>query len=165
MKVFNIVDAMGYLKDRYGSENMPSCEETLRRAIRTGDLKVQEAGDPGRKGYTITEQDLVDYAEKRMSRLGKSRKRIEIHQGAVPVAYRMEEMVKFPDLYEKYLNGTLDKDQYLLALFHEKTKWETKMKQYKEDLARVEMERLKLENEIHDCQSAIESFAIGIQSM
>ena len=100
-----------------------------------------------------------------MSRLGKSRKRIEIHQGAVPVAYRMEEMVKFPDLYEKYLNGTLDKDQYLLALFHEKTKWETKMKQYKEDLARVEMERLKLENEIHDCQSAIESFAIGIQSM
>lgn len=36
MKVFNIVDAMGYLKDRYGSENMPSCEETLRRAIRTG---------------------------------------------------------------------------------------------------------------------------------
>ena len=58
MKLYTIPEALTFLAEEYGANRMPTSQETLRRAIRTGDLLVQEEGDPGRKGYTISEADL-----------------------------------------------------------------------------------------------------------
>ena len=71
MKLYTIPEALTFLAEEYGANRMPTSQETLRRAIRTGDLLVQEEGDPGRKGYTISEADLRTYARNRLSRMDR----------------------------------------------------------------------------------------------
>lgn len=82
MKAYGVSEAIMFLQERYGRDNMPTSEETLRRAIRTGELKVQEQGDPGRKGYTILETNLVEFAERRMSRIRARRSSGHSERGA-----------------------------------------------------------------------------------
>ncbi len=166
MKVYSVLESITFLKDRYGRENMPSCEETLRRAIRTGDLKVQETGDPGRKGYAISEDNLIAYAEKRMRRLGRQIPIMAVKSETRPGEIVQEkEISKFPEVYRQYIEGKLEKEQYFLKLYSEKIKWESLAKKHKERLAQIEMERLRIENEIQDCQSSIEAFDMAIRTM
>ena len=40
--VYTITEALRFLRKEYGAQNMPTSEETLRRAVRSGQLRVQE---------------------------------------------------------------------------------------------------------------------------
>lgn len=165
MKLYNISEAIVFLQEHYGSQ-MPTSEETLRRAVRTKSLAVQESQDPGKRGYTILESDLRDYAEKRLNRIAQ-RKTKPLTQEKYVSSSRQEaqedEFVLFPMLYKKYLDKTLDADKYYLSLFSEKSKWEERMARQKEALMRLDMERQRLENDIELSKSAIEAYEDGIK--
>lgn len=167
MKLYNISEAIVFLQEHYGSQ-MPTSEETLRRAIRTKSLTVQESQDPGKRGYTILESDLRDYAERRLNRIAQRKTKTKpLTQGRYVSSSRQEaqedELVPFPVLYKKYLDKTLDADKYYLSLFSEKLKWEERMVRQKEALMRLDMERQRLENDIELSKSAIEAYEDGIK--
>lgn len=161
MKCYNIPEAIVFLKQEYGAENMPTSEETLRRAIRTKLLLAQETGIPGRRGYTIAEKELRAYAEKR---LGRIRARKSPHQTDVVMgdAMSQKEPKLFPDLYGQYAEGKITSSFYYRELFNEKMKWEQLMYGKQERLAKLDAQRTALENEILSCQSAIDAYADGI---
>ena len=166
MKVFSISEAIVFLLNEYGEENMPTSEETLRRAIRTKKLIAQEDGVPGRKGYSITENDLRAYAE---DRLKMSRKR----KGSAPantsryVVRQAEpadnkELVQFPDLFARYISKEIPATTYYKLLFSERIKWENAMHDKQELLAQLNTQIVVLQNDIQSCQSAIEAYSDGI---
>lgn len=161
MKYYSIPDAITFLAQEYGAENMPTSEETLRRAIRTKVLLVQEAGDPGRRGYTITEKELRTYAEKRLERI---RTRNTPRQTGVMMGDATPQQTPklFPDLYGQYADGKITSSFYYRELFNEKMKWEQLMYGKQEQLAKLDAQRRALENDILSCQSAIDAYADGI---
>lgn len=161
--VYSISEAVMFLRKTYGEESMPSSEETLRRAVRTGELKVQESGDPGRKGYSIDETDLREYAEKRLNRLRARRmsERDNLLKDAGPASGDF--LTQFPELYNRFISGQLTPEKYYMALFNEKLKWEKQIRVVQENLAKLELERQSLKNEIMTCQSAIEAYEDGIK--
>lgn len=161
MKCYSISDAIVFLAQEYGAENMPTSEETLRRAVRTERLRVQEEGAPGCRGYTITEKELRAYAEKRMERLrarSTPRKSGVIMSEAIP----QEKPRLFPDLYRQYADGKITSSSYYRELFNEKMKWEQIMCGKQEQLAKLDTQRRVLKNDILSCQSAIDAYADGI---
>lgn len=167
MKIYSISEAIGFLAQEYGAENMPTSEETLRRAIRTKKLKVQEDGDPGRKGYSILEEDLRKYGENRLKRAINRKNRapsISSSYGVVETAPKREKIkpVSFPELFTQYTDGNLSSTDYYKALFSERTKWEKIMHDKQLQLAQLNAKMVLLQNEIESCQSAIDAYSDGI---
>lgn len=170
MKFYTIPEALTFLAKEYGANRMPSSLETLRRAVRTGDLLVQEEGDPGRKGYTISEVDLRAYAKKRLSRMERrstsSSKTAGNYVGGprevVPEVPEEQETKKFHELYAQFLSGEMDEQSYSLALYREKSKWETTLRNKKEQLINLTSLVESLKNEILDCEANIADYQEGI---
>ena len=166
MQYYTIPEAIIFLTREYGAENMPTSEETLRRAVRTRQLIAQEEGDPGRKGYTISEQDLRAFAQRRLDRVqartqkttkadAKPRKPDAPKEGgAVPMP--------FPILFRRYKGGELSSEDYYQMLYDEKGKWERVMHERQFRLAQLNAQVVALQCEIQNCQSAIEAYADGI---
>lgn len=160
MKCYNISDAIAFLAKEYGAENMPTSEETLRRAVRTKKLLVQEEHDPGRKGYTIAEKDLRSYAEERLSRI---RARNTQRQGGVLMnAVAVEQPKHFPELYGQYADGKMDDKAYYKELLMEKMKWEQLMYEKQAQLTTLDAQRAMLENDVQSCKNAIEAYNAAI---
>ncbi len=61
MKYFSVSEALAYLNHLYPT-TAPRNEETLRRAIRSGELKAEQR--LGRGGNRINEIDLIEYSKK-----------------------------------------------------------------------------------------------------
>lgn len=61
MRTFNISEALVYLNTLL-PDSAPKNEETLRRAIRNGELKAEVSA--GRAGSKIKEEDLLEYSKK-----------------------------------------------------------------------------------------------------
>ena len=160
---YTISDAIIFLQKEYGAENMPTSEETLRRAVRSNQLRVQENGDPGRKGYTIREEDLRAYAKRRLDRI-RSRKRALRESLQLNERNRMEEEkpLSFPELCQQRLDGSITSEQYYVKLYSEKMKWESKIAEKQEELKRLEVQKQIIENEILTCESAINAYIDGI---
>ena len=167
MKYYSITEAIIFLAQEYGAENMPTSEETLRRAIRTKKLLVQEDGEPGRKGYTIAEKDLRDYAESRIKRiqLRNDEKKENRILNANGIDLKSSPPVYFLDLYGQYTDGRITNGVYYKELLQEKMKWEQLMYEKKEQLAKLTAQCKRLENDIESCQNAIESYNIGIAKL
>ncbi len=160
MKYYSISEAIIFLAQEYGEENMPTSEETLRRAIRIKKLLVQETGDPGRKGYTITEKNLRNYAEDRLKRIHS--RGIHKKDGKAMNAGSERTPQRFQDLYGQYIGGRIAASVYYQELFNEKTKWEQLMYEKEEQLAKLDAQRRTLQNDIQSCQSAVDAYNDGI---
>lgn len=167
MRTYSIPEAIMFLAQEYGEENMPTSEETLRRAIRTRQLIVQEDGDPGRKGYTIAEEDLREFAQKRIDRAAAREKKKEKIEGksSFASALRPTEPIPFPVLYRSYTSGEISPEEYYQELFNEKSKWERLMYEKQVQLAQLNAQMVALQGEIQGCQSAIDAYANGISKM
>jgi len=164
MKTYNIPEAIAFLAKEYGEENMPTSEETLRRAIRTKKIAVHEEGDPGRKGYTISEKDLREYAENRLKR-AQARGSVTTKTSKSAIRYTdvpLEDPAYFPDLYGQYIDGEISPSMYYRKLYDEKMKWEKLMYEKQEQLARLMAQCKVIENDIQSCQSSINAFMDGI---
>lgn len=167
MNKYSIAEAIIFLAREYGEENMPASEETLRRAIRTKKLAVQEDGDPGRKGYSILEQDLREYAQKRLER-AKTRetKTVSAALGGIVMdaAVRSEDSapIPFPELFVQYIDGEISSTTYYKELFSERMKWEKIMHEKQMMLAQLNAKAVALQNDIQSCQSAIDAYSDGI---
>ena len=173
MKLYTIPEALAFLAEEYGANRMPTSQETLRRAIRTGDLLVQEEGDPGRKGYTISEADLRTYARNRLSRMERrgaapvkvSGNGIGDSQEALPKAPAEQDAKQFHELYAQFLDGEMDEQAYFLALYREKSKWEARLRDKKEQLINVTSMMESLKNEILGCEANIDDYQKGINKV
>lgn len=173
MKFYTIPEALTFLAKEYGANRMPTSQETLRRAIRTGDLLVQEEGDPGRKGYTISEADLINYARNRISRMerrsaasGKvSGNGIGDSKEALPKVPTEQEAKQFHELYAQFLGGEMDEQAYFLALYREKSKWEKQLHCKKEQLINLNSMMESLKNEILGCEANIDDYQKGINKI
>ncbi len=159
MNRYSIPNAIIFLKERYGAENMPTSEETLRRAVRTKDLRVQEDGEPGCKGYTILEEDLIAYGDRRMERV---RARMPRTQGEDNSRKQGESPRPFAEVYRKYMDQEISAGEYFLQLHLEKGKWEEQLLQKKQKLVELDLERSRVESELSLCQSAVEAYSDGI---
>ena len=161
-RVYSIPEAIQFLREQYGADKMPTSEETLRRAIRSKQLRVRETGDPGRKGYTIEEDELHRYAEERLNRI-RRRKAAAVEAEALPrMESREAEPITFPELYEKRIQGTLSEDTFYLSLYREKMKWETLAAKKREELKRLEVRQEALKGEITKCESSVQDYLDGI---
>lgn len=173
MKLYTIPEALVFLAEEYGANRMPTSQETLRRAIRTGDLLVQEEGDPGRKGYTISEADLRTYARNRLSRMDRrsaapvkvSGNGVGDSQEALPKTAADPEAKQFHELYAQFLGGEMDEQAYFLALYREKAKWETRLRGKKEQLINLTSMMESLKNEILGCEANIDDYQKGINKI
>lgn len=174
MKVYTIPEALVFLAAEYGANKMPTSQETLRRAIRTGELCVQEEGDPGRKGYTISEVDLRSYARNRLARMERrgtpaaprsSGTFFSDSRAAAPEIRSNQEAMLFHELYAQYLSGELDERAYLLALYKEKTKWEGRLREKREQLINLTSMMESLKNEIAGCEANIDDYQKGINKI
>ncbi len=167
MNVYSISEAIVFLAQEYGENNMPASEETLRRAIRTKKLIAQEDGDPGRKGYTISEKDLRAYAENRMNRV-RNRERTVLTGnaviGAADVSAEADHSVPvpFPELFSQYIDGKISSSTYYKDLFLQRTKWEQIMHEKQIRLAQLNAQMVALQSDIQTCQSAVEAYSDGI---
>lgn len=163
MKAYSIPEAIVYLAEKYGKDNMPTSEETLRRAIRTKQLIAQEDGVPGRKGYRIMESDLNSFAESRLSRSRARRGVLSEKSMPADVKYHKEdELLPFPELFSQYVEGSITATAYYQSLFSERMKWENCMHEKQASLAQLNAQVVKLQSEIQSCQSAIEAYSDGI---
>ena len=160
MKKYSIPEAIIFLKQEYGGDKMPTSEETLRRAIRTKMLVAQEEGDPGRKGYTIAEQELRDYAKKRLDRARSRAGRPKRMGDAAPSVSGEKESPPepFTALYGRYITGEIKPELYYQMLYLEKGKWETCMHEKQLQLAQLNTRIVALESEIQTCRSAIDAY-------
>lgn len=173
MKFYTIPEALSFLAEEYGANRMPTSQETLRRAVRTGDLLVQEDGDPGRKGYTISEADLRTYARNRLSRMGRrgtislkvSGNGVGNSQEALPKTIAAQDARQFHELYALFLGGEIDEQTYCLALYQEKSKWEARLRDKKEQLINLTSMVESLKNEILGCEANISDYQEGINKI
>ena len=173
MKLYTISEALTFLAKEYGANKMPTSQETLRRAVRTGDLLVQEDGDPGRKGYTISEADLRAYARNRLSRMERRsttpRKAagnyVSGYQEVLPKVTDEQETKQFHELYAQFLSGEMDEQAYSLALYREKSKWETNLRRKKEQLINLTSIVESLKNDILECEVNIADYQEGINKV
>lgn len=163
--VYSIPDAISFLAKEYGKENMPTSEETIRRAIRSKQILAQEKGDPGRKGYTITEDELRAYASRRMKRVHDRQKSMPGAASVITNTVAEDEPISFPELYSKYLDGEIEPKRFYLLLYREKSKWEAAFAKKQEELRRLEVQRQILENDINTCLSSINAFTDGIEKL
>lgn len=166
MQYYTIPEAIVFLTKEYGADNMPTSEETLRRAIRTRQLTVQEDGDPGRKGYTISEEDLRAFAQKRLDR-ARTRTQKKASFDAIPQNYRastesVAAPIRFPTLFSRYKSGEISSEDYYQILYDEKSKWERAMYERQFRLAQINAQVVALQGEIQNCQSEIEAYTDGI---
>lgn len=168
MKSYNIPEAIIFLAEEYGEANMPTSEETLRRAIRTKKLIAQEDGVPGRKGYSILESDLRAYAENRLRR-ARARSAKSAVISAAPTKTTMtdarderDELIPFPELFAQYIEKKITPESYYQRLYTERTKWERTMHEKQALLAQLNARAVMLQNEIDSCQSSIDAYADGI---
>lgn len=174
MKVYTIPEAISFLAEEYGADRMPTSQETLRRAIRIGDLLVQEEGDPGRKGYTISEADLRTYARNRISRMERrtaspvkvTGEGIRGTQEAISTtAAEQQEVKQFYELYAQFLGGELNQQTYYLGLYKEKAKWEARLRDKKEQLINLTSMMESLKNDILTCEANIEDYQKEIKKI
>lgn len=167
MRAYSISEAIAFLVREYGEEHMPTSEETLRRAIRTKKLVVQEEGDPGRKGYRILEKDLREYARQRLERAQERRQKSQTKPLLAADAVQgtgegQKPLLPFPELFSRYMEGTLSSDLYYRELFHERMRWEKVMHEKQLMLAKLNEQVVALQSDIQSCQSAIDAYSDGI---
>lgn len=164
MNIYTIPESITFLAKEYGSEHMPTSEETLRRAVRTKALVAEEDDAPGRKGYTISESNLRAYGENRLKRIrAKAGKRKDnFIPGGLGKGLKSAQPKQFTELYAKYISGEIASETYYMGLFHEKVKWEQMMKEKQELLVKLDYQRQVIKSDIINCQSAVDAYADGI---
>lgn len=153
---YSVAEAVEYLNIHY-PRVAPKSEETIRRAIRTKQLKA--VMNQGREGHQILEQDLRAFGE---SKYGKKLKKAgtaaadALRQAIAPV-FAMPQLAaeivpgKFYELLKMHMNQELDAAHYKLKLYEEKAKWEEKRKT-------LLCQKQLLENELERCDSEIQAF-------
>ncbi len=146
-RVYSVAEAVEYLNLHY-PKVAPKSEETIRRAIRTKQLKA--VMNQGREGHQIYEQDLKAYGD---AKYGKKLKKagIMVADTLRQALSGGEEPGKFYEILKKYISQELDSAHYKLKLYEEKAKWEEKRKNL---LCQKQM----LENELEQCDSEIQAF-------
>lgn len=153
---YSVAEAVEYLNIHY-PKVAPKSEETIRRAIRTKQLKA--VMNQGREGHQILEQDLRAFGE---SKYGRKLKKAGItaadalRQAISPVITIPQLTTenipgKFYELLKMHMNRELDDAHYKLKLYEEKAKWEEKRKT-------LLCQKQFLENELERCDSEIQSF-------
>ena len=65
-------------------------------------------------------------------------------------------------MYAQFLSGEMDEQSYSLALYREKSKWETTLRNKKEQLINLTSLVESLKNEILDCEANIADYQEGI---
>lgn len=153
---YSVAEAVEYLNIHY-PKVAPKSEETIRRAIRTKQLKA--VMNQGREGHQILERDLKAFGE---SKYGKKLKKAGVAAAdalrqAISPVFPMPQPAaegvpgKFYELLKMHMNQELDAAHYKLKLYEEKSKWEEKRKA-------LLCQKQLLENELERCDSEIQAF-------
>lgn len=162
-KFYSVAEAVEYLNIHY-PKVAPKSEETIRRAIRTKQLKA--VMNQGREGHQIRERDLKAFGE---LKYGKKLKKTgivaadalrQVFPPFFPAPQASSENVpgKFYDLLKMHVNQELDALHYKLKLYEEKIKWEEKRKA-------LLCQKQLLENELERCDSEIQAFYSEIERL
>lgn len=151
MRIFNVTEALIYLNELLPGI-APRNEETLRRAIRSGELKAET--NLGREGNRIKESDLIafskKYAAKAFIKNNKANTRFAA-MDVIPQSILPNEDVTLADLLKKYLYQTDQKDMLKIELLENKKKWE--------DKRNVVLTKIQaLDNELTKCNSEISAY-------
>jgi len=159
MRVFNVTEAIIYLNELMPGI-APRNEETLRRAIRNGELKAET--NLGREGNKINESDLIAYSKKYAAKAfiknNKANTRFA-SMSMTPPSLMPEEDVTIADVLKKYLNKTdTSKDLFKIELLENKKKWEEKR-----NVILTKMQAL--ENELSKCNSEINAFEDELKNL
>lgn len=145
MRYFNVTEAIQYL-NKLAPDVAPKNEETLRRAIRSGELPAEI--NRGRDGSKIAENDLVAFGRKYIAKQNK--KNGASFAGNMPLEKVSKLML--PSTISEILNNAVYSDESpeitRIKILENKRKWE-------ERAADIRMKIQEFENELSICESEI----------
>lgn len=152
MRYFSVVEALQYL-NKMAPGSAPKNEETLRRAIRSGELKAEI--NRGREGSKIAETDLVAYGRRYISR-----------QKGNTMLYKTDEAqisgLMLPKTTAEILkNAVLQNESpgmIKIEFLENKRKWA-------ERAASLRVKLQEIENEINMCESEIEAMEYELSQL
>ncbi|MBR3932300.1 MAG: hypothetical protein IKJ68_00115 [Clostridia bacterium] len=146
MRYFNVTEAIQYL-NKLAPDVAPKNEETLRRAIRSGELPAEI--NRGRDGSKIAENDLVAFGRKYIAKQARK-------QGVANSVSPLEKVSKLmlPSSISEILKNAIylgEKPEITkIKILENKRKWE-------ELAAETKLKIQELENELNICQSEIKA--------
>lgn len=164
MKTYTVSEAIVFL-NKLIPNIAPKSEETLRRAIRNGQLKAQV--NLGREGSKILEEDLIAYSEMYKNRVSynkQAQSKICGQENAVNLDMfsNINNNIgsSIVDVLRRYISDENEKniDMFKLDLYEKKKYWENKRKS-------LLKQKQDLESEIESCESEIAAFEKEISSL
>lgn len=147
MRYFNVTEAIQYLK-KLAPDAAPKNEETLRRAIRSGELPAEV--NRGREGSKIAENDLVAFGRRYIA---KQSKISGVSFSANMPLEKISKLMLPSTITEILKNAISSNEEYELTrikILENKRKWE-------ERAADIKMKIQEFENELSICESEIEA--------
>jgi hypothetical protein len=155
MRTFNISEALVYLNTILPN-SAPKNEETLRRAIRNGELKAEV--NPGRVGSKIKEEDLLEYSKKyTKSGIVVSLPRTE--NPLMKMVLQDKNLTEIPRLLDVMVavgqRSDLDRISYNIKLLETRNMWDEKR-------IAIQMNIDQLMIELQKCQDEINAFDVEI---
>lgn len=148
MREFTVAQAMQYLRELY-PDVAPRNEETLRRAIRDGELKA--ARGFGRNGHRITEDALMEYSEKYAQKLKRYQSRARNMATPLPTGEEPQQPPKYT--LEEIL--TMQAENQLPGGAAMRLELLKALKIWEKRRSNVRVEMQKLENELDSIDKEI----------
>lgn len=149
MKTFSVTEALIYLNEVF-PDSAPKNEETLRRAIRNGELTAER--NLGREGNRIHESDLIEFAKKYQLKefLRNNKANTRFSSIALnPVGISEKEMLTVADILRKHMNSKeKDKNLYKIELMEARKQWEEKQNILLNKIRPLQNELSVTENEL-----------------
>lgn len=158
MREFTVAQAMQYLRELY-PDVAPRNEETLRRAIRDGELKADRGY--GRNGHRITEEDLNEYSEKYAQKLKRYQSRARNLTKAVPAEEAESQAPKYTlaELLQMQAQSQLEGDAAMrLEILKALKIWEMRRSNIRVELQKLENELDGVNNEIRLLESELRKY-------
>jgi hypothetical protein len=152
MRTFSVTEALIYLNELIPGL-APKNEETLRRAIRNGELKAEQR--LGRGGNKISESDLIEYSKKYISKsfLKDSKDNLKAAlMNFLPADMLPFQEVMLTDVLKHHIDSKGENNlQLKIQLLEARKRWEKKR-----NLILLKIQ--SLENELSICNNEITAF-------
>ncbi len=149
MRYFNVTEALQYL-NKLAPDVSPRNEETLRRAIRNGELPAEV--NRGREGSRIAEADLINFGRKYIA---KQSKKTSLAFPGVEAEASVASLMLPATLAEILANAVHNDEKQTITkikILENKRKWE-------QCAAELKVKISELENELALCESEINAMS------
>lgn len=149
MRTFNVSEALVYLNTLLPN-SAPKNEETLRRAIRNGELKAEV--NAGRVGSKIREEDLLEYSKK-YDKGGLSSGFTKIENPLLKIVLQDRNLMEIPRLLDVMVafgqRCETDRIGYKIKLMETRNLWDDKRIEIQKNIDQLVIELQKCQDEIN----------------